>query len=260
MSARVLSVCASVLCATGPSIAGAKSPKDYAVDARDYALAPLEWDAHDWAFAGGAAVAILAAYSVDSNVKHHFAPPDATPQGDPNSLRDAAPMIALTLGTIGIGALRDDRELKSTGYDMVEAAALGIASSFGLKHLTGRLRPDSTDNPREWRAGGDSFPSGHVTAIFAVTQVLANSRPEGKWTWRIVGYSLGAATAYARLDGNVHWLSDTVAGAALGIATGEFVSHRGQLAAHKSAVAFSVQPLRGGAMLGFSVDPYELMR
>ncbi|MEY2853055.1 MAG: hypothetical protein RL030_187 [Pseudomonadota bacterium] len=253
-------LCAPLMCAIGPSVACAKSALDYAIDARDYALAPLEWDGHDWAFAGGSAVAILAAYSVDRSVKHHFAPPDATPQGDPNSLRDATPIIALTLGTIGLGAMRGDSELRSTGYDMAEAAFLGTASSFALKHAFGRLRPDSTDDPRAWRSGGDSFPSGHVTAIFAVSQVLANSHDENKWAWRLAGYSLGVATAYARIDGNVHWLSDTVAGAALGIATGEFVSHRGQAAGHESAFAFSVQPLHDGAMLGFTLDPYKLMR
>jgi PAP2 superfamily len=260
MFARILVLCAAVTCASESPLACAKSPGDYAIDARDYVLAPLDWDSRNWAFAGGSAVAILAAYSVDRRVKHHFAEPDATPQGDPNSLRDAAPMFALTLGTIGLGALRGDDDLKSTGYDMVEAAVLGTASSFVLKHAFGRLRPDSTDDPRAWRSGGDSFPSGHVTAIFAVTQVLANSRPDNEWTWKIVGYSLGIATAYARMDGNMHWLSDTVAGAALGIATGEFVSHRGLLAERRSAVAYSVQPLRGGAMLTFSLDPYKLMR
>jgi membrane-associated phospholipid phosphatase len=43
---------------------------------------------------------------------------------------------------------------------------------------------------------------------------------------------------------NVHWLSDTVAGAAIGIATAEFAMNRRQQHAHRWEL--SVAPMAGG--------------
>jgi len=37
---------------------------------------------------------------------------------------------------------------------------------------------------------------------------------------------MASATAYLRVHENQHWLSDAVAGTALGIATGRFSTHR----------------------------------
>ncbi len=135
------------------------------------------------------------------------------------------------------------------------------AGLWGCLRTEARVRPHAPPTP-PWtralgRSGGDSFPSGHTAAAFAAAQVLADSRPAGEWTWRTTAYSLGALTAYARLDGNMHWLSDTVAGAALGMATGRFVSNRSESHAQESVAHFSVQPAKGGAFLSVSVDPYE---
>lgn len=260
MKQTTLASIATLLVASSMTSADAKDLVDYASDARDYAISPAHWDRHGWALAATAAAATAAAYTVDLSVKHDFASKSATPQGDPHSLRDAAPMAALTLGTIALGALRDDGDLRGTGYDMVEAAALGTAGAFALKHAIGRQRPDTTDHRGAWRSGGDSLPSGHTTAMFAVAQVLADSRPSDEWGWRTAAYGLGIATGFARLDGNMHWLSDTVAGASLGIATGRFVSNHSHEDKSESALQFSVQPMDRGAALSFSVDPYRLLR
>jgi membrane-associated phospholipid phosphatase len=84
--------------------------------------------------------------------------------------------------------------------------------------------------------------------------VFADSRPPGEWQWRTLAYSLAVATAYARVKDNMHWTSDVVAGAALGIATGRFVSGR-EDSARRSRVWFYPEPLDKGAMLSFSIDP-----
>jgi len=47
-----------------------------------------------------------------------------------------------------------------------------------------------------------------------------------RWVRRILGYAVAGGTAYIRMKDNVHWLSDTVAGAALGVATARFVLNR----------------------------------
>jgi hypothetical protein len=244
------------LCVANSSFA--KGAADYLDDARDYVLAPLHWDGHDWLLVGEAAAVTAAAYTLDSRVQHAFAPSEPLPPGDPNSLRDSVPMLAMILGTATVGLVTDDPGIRSTARDMTEAVVLASGSTFALKHVFGRERPITTTDHSAWFSGGDSFPSGHTAAAFAAAQVFADSRPEGEWPWRIAAYSMGALTAYTRLHDNQHWFSDTVAGAALGVATGRFVSNRSAEPASAHAVHFSIHPQKGGAMLRVSVDPERL--
>jgi membrane-associated phospholipid phosphatase len=231
----------------------ARSVGDYAGDVRDYAVAPLHWDAKDWQWFGVTVAGVAAAYSVDDRVRGHFAPPTLRRGGDPHEFRDAAPLAALTAGTLAFGLLRRDAALTGTGADMVEAVGLGAMSSFVLKAAAGRERPDETTSRSRWGEGGSSFPSMHVTAAFAAARVFADEMPREQWGWRAMAYTLAGATAYARIDSNKHWLSDTVASASLGLATGKFVSGRG--AAGHDRLSWMVAPLSHGAMLAFSVEP-----
>jgi membrane-associated phospholipid phosphatase len=230
----------------------AKSPQEYATDAKDFALAPLHWDTQQWELAAGALALVAATYSVDNRARDHFAP--TTPGvGDPHQWRDSAPAAALTLAALAVGKWQDDTEMTHTGIDMIEAMALGGISASVLKGVTGRVRPNETADRADWRNSGTSFPSGHSTAAFAAAQVFADRMPREQWGWSVLGYGLAVATAYARVQDNVHWTSDVVAGAALGMATGRFVSNRDTDS--KSRMALSVQPLDHGAMLMFSIQP-----
>ena len=136
---------------------------------------------------------------------------------------------------------------------MLEAGGLTALSTTLFKLAGGRRRPNETSQVDDWRNGGDSFPSMHVGAAFAVGTVLAESGGENyRWLRRGIGYGLATATAYARLDSNAHWLSDTVAGAALGIATAQFAMQRRDQ--HLSRAALMVVPVDGGAMLTYSLQ------
>jgi membrane-associated phospholipid phosphatase len=65
-----------------------------------------------------------------------------------------------------------------------------------------------------------------------------------------VGYGVGGVTAYARVHDNVHWLSDVVAGAALGFATAHFVMNRRESAAGHASIM--LVPVEQGLMLSYS--------
>ena len=58
------------------------------------------------------------------------------------------------------------------------------------------------------------FPSGHACLAFATAAALAILWPR----FRAAFYALASLVAIERVSENAHWLSDTVAGAALGIA------------------------------------------
>jgi membrane-associated phospholipid phosphatase len=223
-------------------------------DTKLYFTAPLRWDEEDWLYFGGALVAIGAAHSFDGRVRDHFATgSNAVLNGgeDKNSLRDAAPTLAIIAGTGLYASFIDDREGYRETWALIEAGAFSGATAEVLGYATGRERPDATTSPNEWGKGADSFPSLHTTVAFAVGTVFAESgNDEYRWIRRIIGYGVAGATAYERLNENVHWLSDTVAGAALGIATAKFVLNRQDAQSH-GTVQF--QPVKGGWMVSYSV-------
>jgi hypothetical protein len=226
------------------------------LDIKDYYTAPLHWDVKDWAYFGGSLAAIAAAHHYDTQVRTHFTkdlkPPLST---DTKDLQDALPAAATLAGTWLFANLIDDNNGRKEAWAMVEAAGLSTVTSYGLKYAAGRLRPDQTSDPNDWRKGGSSFPSVHVTAAFAIGTVLAESgNDEYRWARRFLGYGMAGFTGYERLKHNAHWLSDTVAGAALGASTAHFVLHRTYHSNGNSMnSSLMVVPIEGGAMLSYNL-------
>ncbi len=247
--------CWAVMCSVfvlGSTVASAKSPEDYAVDLKDYVLSPLHWDARDWGWAGAAAVGVTAAYALDNQVRDHFAVAGVRTPSEPHSARDAAPLGVLLLGGFALEKLGSDQSLSHLGMDMGESVVLAAVSSEALKLVAARRRPFETGSRSDFRSGGDGFPSFHTAAAFAAAQVFADRMPREQWGWRVLAYGLAGATAYARLDSNMHWFSDAAAGAALGIATGRFVS--GRASDEHSRLSYWVTPLDHGALVSFNVN------
>ena len=223
-------------------------------DLKLYVTAPLRWDEEDWLYFGGALLAIGASHEFDGRVRAHFATGSNALNGgeDKNSVRDALPTVALIGGT-GLGALfyRDTDGYRET-WALVEAGILSTATGEVLTYATGRERPDATSSPNQWGKGGDSFPSVHADAAFAVGTVFAETGGDDyRWLRRIIGYGIAAGTAYIRVRDNDHWLSDTVAGSALGIATARFVLNRQAAQDHATTLQFA--PMKGGWMISYAV-------
>jgi membrane-associated phospholipid phosphatase len=96
------------------------------------------------------------------------------------------------------------------------AIALTSGSSALLKALTGRPRPpDGLVHPV-----GSSFPSGHAayagTTCVALVLLFTAPAPRRRWWWLLAALGI-AGMAWSRTYLQVHWLSDVVAGAMLGI-------------------------------------------
>jgi membrane-associated phospholipid phosphatase len=222
-------------------------------DVELYYTAPIRWDATDWFAFAGTLAAVTAAHSFDARVRSHFASGgDALNGGkDTNSLRDIAPTAAIIGGTFIGAAFFDDHDGYRETWAMVESGILSSATAevFGL--AAGRERPDATTSPNQWGKGSDSFPSLHATAAFAVGTVFAESgNDDYRWLRRVLGYGIAAGTAYIRIRDNDHWLSDTVAGSALGIATARFVLNRRNTTDHSGA--FQIEPTPHGWMLAYN--------
>ena len=224
-------------------------------DAKLYFTAPLRWDGSDWLFFGGSVAAIAVAHEYDGRVRTQLAPvgPAGVMGSDTNSIRDAIPAASLVVGTWVVSEFTSDSFAHTEAYTMLEAAGFSTVTAEALKYAAGRERPDQTTDPNNWRDGGSSFPSLHTTAAFAVGTVFAESgNDDYRWLRRALGYGMASATAFLRVHENQHWLSDTVAGAALGIATGRFSTHRRLQRAHDWNL--SVMPSQyGGVKLTFNM-------
>ena len=219
-----------------------------------FVTAPLRWDSRDWTYFGATALAVAAAHEYDDNVRDHFRKGSTiTGEQDPHSSRDWRPAAAMLGLTWAYATLVDDRGGYAEGRTMIEAAAFSALTSEAFKLAAGRLRPFETSSSNDWRESGDSFPSSHASITFAIGTVLAESgNDDYRWVRRAIGYGSAIAVAHARVQDGAHWLSDTVAGAALGIATAHFSMHRGH--EHGRNGTFAVTPLPQGAALTYNVQ------
>ncbi|HUG76894.1 MAG TPA: YjbH domain-containing protein, partial [Burkholderiales bacterium] len=132
-------------------------------------------------------------------------------------LGDALPVAALALS--GAFAFDTSRpQLSDTGVAALEAGSVAFLSSHLLKHMVGRARPDAGLGRSEFDPGSDerfhSFPSRHTAVMWAAVTPYAK---EYDMPWL---YGVAALTNAARAGSREHWVSDTVAGAALGYALG----------------------------------------
>lgn len=244
--------------ASGPSAtdAAAESPhglKLLGSDIKAYMTAPLHAQRTQWVRFGATLAAIGVAYEHDDNTRHHYVDsPAPDPNHDTHDSRDAVPAALVLGGTWVSAALLEDPDGRHEARAMVEAAAFSSVAAYALKEIAGRERPYVAGDSGNWRSGGDSFPSMHVTAAFAIGTVLAESGNDRyRWIRRVLGYGVAGWTAVQRLKHDAHWLSDTVAGAGLGMATARFVMQRDDSRTRRAEV--QVVPMDDGFALTYSV-------
>jgi membrane-associated phospholipid phosphatase len=155
-------------------------------------------------------------------------------------------------GTWFAAKLARNEEARWEAAVMRRAIVLETLGSEVMKVAFRRKRPGPGVPSNHWNGGGLSFPSGHTAAAFAIGTVLAESGDDRhRWLRRVIGYGLGIGTGYQRLNHDAHWLSDTVAGAALGIAAAKFVMKRRARAEPRGEV--SLTPMEGGTMLTYTI-------
>lgn len=232
-----------------------QGPASLGADIKAYVTAPIHAHRPQWVGFGAALGAIAFAHQYDDEVRAHFVPESAPQTGNPDTHdgADALPAALMLGGTWAAALLLHDEDGEKEAGSMLEAAALSSAAALMIKHTAGRPRPFETGDPNDWRQGGDSFPSMHTTAAFAIGTVFAESGSDRyRWVRRVLGYGIAAGTAYKRLDHDAHWLSDTVAGGAIGLATARFVVKRRDLEAGRARLG--IVPTDGGIEISYTVN------
>ena len=218
-------------------------------DLKAFATAPLRWRRREWLRFGGIAAAVGVAYQYDDDVRAHYAN-----DGEPNhhEVADSMPPAIVFGATWFAAKLGRNEEARREAAAMRRAFVLQTISTEVIKVAFRRERPGPGVPRDHWNDGGLSFPSGHTAAAFAIGTVLAESGDDRhRRLRRVIGYGIGTAVAYQRVNHDAHWFSDSVAGAALGIATAKFVMKRREAAEPRGE--FSLRPIEGGTMVTYTV-------
>lgn len=136
----------------------------------------------------------------------------------------------LQMATIGTLALKEgtDSRFGKTLWKSLDALAMDVAVVYSTKFITGRERPEVTDNPSLWfesNSFDSSFPSGHVSVTTAmITPIVL----EYKDDYPLV-HSLWLLSAYqmvGRVKAQKHWQSDVIVGALIGYGIGYYAFER----------------------------------
>ena len=136
-----------------------------------------------------------------------------------------------------IGRKSNNYRARETGLLSAEALIDGMLTSGTLKVITQRARPIAGVERSEFFDGGSSFPSGHSTQAWAVAAVIA-SEYKHRPAVQIAAYGLASAVSVARFTVKKHYLSDVVAGSALGYGIGKFVYN----AHHRESGGLTITP------------------
>jgi len=123
---------------------------------------------------------------------------------------------------------------------------VNAAWTGALKYSLHRQRPDGSDYY--------SLPSGHSSSAFALATVA-----ERHYGWRVgvPAYLVAAGIGLSRVESNRHYLSDVIAGGALGVTVGRAVTRlNGERPAGRRRISVgpTTDPRGGGIGLGLSAS------
>ncbi|HEU4586411.1 MAG TPA: phosphatase PAP2 family protein [Gemmatimonadaceae bacterium] len=132
------------------------------------------------------------------------------------------------------GRIGGDDGMADAGLHTTEAVLIASALGGVIKFTSGRARPyvshDSSGDFQFMRGLRDdryrSFPSGHTVIAFAMAAAATQEVDHSGGPVWLVGaatYSGATLVGLARMYHDMHWASDVVMGAAIGVFTGRRV-------------------------------------
>lgn len=79
----------------------------------------------------------------------------------------------------------------------------------------------TVDAPRPTGGATNSFPSGHTATAFMGAEIIRQEYKDNSPLYGIAAYTFAAGIGYARIYNDRHWLTDVIAGAGIGILSGQ---------------------------------------
>jgi membrane-associated phospholipid phosphatase len=133
--------------------------------------------------------------------------------------------VYVLAGDAVLFAVGGERE-RYVAQRIVEGMAVSGIISYAGKVVFGRERPTAGNGPYEFsffNFGDNSYPSGHTTVAFMWATIVADTYANDTHGISYLAYPVAALCGAARIYKNMHWPSDVLAGALIGVVTGKAV-------------------------------------
>jgi len=202
------------------------SVKEIPADVVKVLTSPFNWNKTDWFTSISICAATALAMPADQPVSNFFSAnqSDFTANFSKYAIEPLGSGLYL-LPALGLsfagGVVTGDKKLQYASFKSAEAWIFAAGATQAAKQLLHRRRPyDSPDDPFIFEGPGisfthTSFPSGHTSTAFAVATVWARVYADTPWVG-VVSYTTAALVGISRMHDQQHWLSDVLAGAAIG--------------------------------------------
>jgi len=159
----------------------------------------------------------------------------------------------VALGTLTAGLVSGNRPLSRAGQRISAGLLVAGFTVTSLKLIVGRRRPFGGEEQYDFNpfsTSTDAWPSGHTTTAFALAASVSDE--VGSTPVTIGLYSLATLTGWSRMNDNKHWLTDVLAGAAIGVTSAKLMNGRWRVFGI-SAPRFLLEP-SGGAGLAWRAE------
>ncbi|HUG42634.1 MAG TPA: phosphatase PAP2 family protein, partial [Acidobacteriota bacterium] len=113
-------------------------------------------------------------------------------------------LAAYPLGFMIIGELTNHAPIAEYGWKSGEAIITAFSTMAALKAATRRARPHTGETYAFFKSG-NSFPSGHSAAVWAVAAVTTRHFSDRKWIPWIV-YPAAAVVSFSRVTSGHHFV------------------------------------------------------
>jgi len=191
-------------------------------DAKYTLLSPLGWKGSDWLKASLVLGTTGVFFALDDEIQNFAQDKRSSSTDSVASAFEPFGNGAYTLpGLVAFytyGHFAKNKKAKRVALLAVESFAVTGVFNLALKFSTGRTRPQSAKNSRQWNgfsSSDNSFASGHTSSIFAVATIVASEYKNNPWV-PPVAYGIATLTGLSRINDNKHWASDVFFGGALG--------------------------------------------
>lgn len=133
--------------------------------------------------------------------------------------------LGIPVGIAAAGLLQNDKEILRNACIVIGASAISSFITTALKYSVNRDRPFVTypDITKKSTGGSPSFPSGHTSNSFAVATSVSLQYPE--WYIIVPSFAWAGTVAYSRMELGVHYPSDIIAGAFIGVGSA-YLTHK----------------------------------
>jgi membrane-associated phospholipid phosphatase len=125
--------------------------------------------------------------------------------------------FGVPISMMAAGLFTHNKDLLKQGEQAGIALGVSTISTWVLKETFRRERPfiRHTDLIKLSGGGGPSLPSGHASTAFAIATSVSMSYK--KWYVVVPAFTWASLVGYSRIDLGVHYPSDVIIGAAVGV-------------------------------------------